>query len=79
MLILTFEEFNNKYNINNKAMSYIKIEDVGRYICLIPIEIVMIDQRPNNFNENNFKIIANLHPTDGTNWVLVIRREGGEM
>ena len=78
MLILTFEEFNNKYNIDNKAMSNIKIED-GRYICLIPMEIVMIDQTPNNINKNNFKIIVNLHPTDGTNWVLVIRREGGEM
>ena len=25
----------------------------------------------------NFNIIVNLHPTDGTHWVLVIRREGG--
>ena len=28
-------------------------------------------------NEPNFNIIVNLHPTDGTHWVLVIRREGG--
>ena len=39
--------------------------------------IVLRDQKPDNFKENNFNIIVNLHPTDGTHWVLVIRREGG--
>ena len=27
-------------------------------------------------NENNFDIIVNLHPINGTHWVLVIRTEG---
>ena len=66
MLILTFVEFNNKYNIENKAVSNIEIEDIGKYISLIPIEIVMRDQTPDNIIDNNFNIIVNLHPTDGT-------------
>ena len=38
----TFEEFNNKYIlIDNKAMSNIEIENIGRDISLIPIEMVM--------------------------------------
>ena len=57
-------------------MSNIRKEDIGKDISLIPIEIVMRDQKPDNFKENNFNIIVNLHPTDGTHWVLVIRREG---
>ena len=39
MLILTFVEFNNKYNIENKAVSNIEIEDIGRYISLILMSI----------------------------------------
>ena len=31
MLTLTFEEFINKFDIDNKAMSNIKIEDIGGY------------------------------------------------
>ena len=77
MLILTFEEFNNKFNIDNNAMSDIRIKDIGKDISLTPIEIVMRDQTPDNINEPNFNIIVNLHPTEGTHWVLVIRREGG--
>ena len=77
MLILTFEEFNNKFDIDNKAMSNIRIEDIGKDICLIPIEIVMRDQKPVSIKDPKFNIIANLHPTDGTHWVLVIKREGG--
>ena len=30
MLILTFEEFNNKFNIDNNAMSDIRIKDIGK-------------------------------------------------
>ena len=41
MLILTFQEFNNKFNIDNNAMSYIRIKDIGKDISLTPIEIVM--------------------------------------
>ena len=77
MLILTFEEFNNKFNIDNNAMSDIRIKDIGKDISLTPIEIVMRDQTPDNTSEPNVNIIVNLHPTDGTHWVLAIRREGG--
>ena len=77
MLILTFEEFNNNFNIDNSAMSDIRIKDIGKDISLTPFEIVMRDQTPNNISEPNSNIIVNLHPTEGTHWVLVIRREGG--
>ena len=77
MLILTFEEFNNNFNIDNSAMSDIRIKDIGKDISLTPIEIVMRGQTPNNISEPNSNIIVNLHPTEGTHWVLVIRREGG--
>ena len=63
--------------MDNKALSNIKIEDVGGDISLIPIEIVMRDESPEMIKEPNFNIIVNLHPTDGTHWLLVIRREGG--
>ena len=77
MLILTFEEFNNKFIIDNNAMSDIRIKDIGKDISLTPIEIVMRDETPDSIREHNFNIIVNLHPTEGTNWVLVIGREGG--
>ena len=77
MLILTFEEFNNKFNIDNNAMSDIRIKDIGKDISLTPIEIVMRDDKPEMVGEPNSNIIVNLHPTEGTHWVLVIRREGG--
>ena len=32
MLILTFEEFNDKFGIDNKAISNIRIEDIGKDI-----------------------------------------------
>ena len=35
------------------------------------------DQTPDNSSEPNVNIIVNIHPTDDTHWVLVIRREGG--
>ena len=75
MLILTFEEFNNKFNIDNNSMSDIRIKDIGKDISLTPIEIVMRDQTPDSIRDPNFNIIVNLHPTEGTHWVLVIRRE----
>ena len=77
MLIITFEDFNNKFNIDNNAMSDIRIKDIGIDIGLTPIEIVMRDQTPDSIMDQNFNIIVNLHPTEGTHWVLVIRREGG--
>ena len=60
-------------------MSDIRIKDIGKDISLTPIEIVMRDQTQDNRSEPNFNIIINLHPTDGTHWVLVIRREGGHV
>ena len=36
----------------------------------------MRDQKPDNTSEPNLNIIINLHPTDGTRWVLVLRRGG---
>ena len=84
MLILTFEEFNNKINIDYSAMSDIRIKDIGKDISPTPIEKVMRDQTPVSIRETaspigepNFNIIVNLHPTKCTHWVLVIRREGG--
>ena len=77
MLILTFEEFSKKFNIDNIAMSDIRIKDIGKDISLTPIEIVMRDQIPKTISEHNCNIIVNLHPTDGKHWVLVIRTEGG--
>ena len=37
----------------------------------------MRDQSPKTIYEPNSNIIVNLHPTEGTHWVLFIRREGG--
>ena len=37
----------------------------------------MRDQTPDSIRDPNFNIIVKLHPTEGTHWVLVIRREGG--
>ena len=70
MLILTFEEFNNKFNIDNNAMSDIRIKDIGKDISLTPIEIVRKDDKLDNTSETNFNIIVNIHPTDGTHWVF---------
>ena len=58
-------------------MNDIRIKDIGKDVSLTPIEIKMRDQTPENTSEPNFNIIVSLHPTDGTYWVLVIRREGG--
>ena len=49
MLIVTFEEFNNKFNIDNSAMSDIRIKDIGKDKILTPIEIVM--RVPDNTND----------------------------
>ena len=77
MLILIVEEFYNKFNIDNNAMSDIRIKDIGKDISLTPIEIVRRDENPKTIRELNFDIFVNLHPTDGTHCVSVIRREGG--
>ena len=77
MLILTFEEFNDTFIIDNNAMSDIRVNIIGKDISLTPLKIVMRDQTPDNISEPNVNFIVNLHPTDGTHLVLVIRREGG--
>ena len=69
----------NEFCIINEPMSNITIKDIGKDISLNPIEIIMRDEKPDNINDNNFNIIVNLHPTDGTHWVLVIRRGGGKV
>ena len=79
MLILTFEEFNKTFNTDNNAMSDIRIKDIGKDISLTTIKKVMRDQTPDNTSEPKINIIVNLHPTDGTHWVLVIRRECGSV
>ena len=79
MLILCFEEFNKEFAIDNKAMSIIKIEDIGKDISLTRIEVVMRDRAQLTINNNNSYIIINLHPTDDTHWVLVIRRRSGNV
>ena len=78
MILLTFEEFSSKFNIDNKVMSNIEIENIGRDISLIPIEIVMRNQTQETIDETNFNFFVNLHRTDGTHWVLVVRWEGVE-
>ena len=57
-------------------MSDIRTKDIGKDISLTPIEIAMRDQTSDNTSESNVNIFVNLHPTDGTHWVLVLRREG---
>ena len=37
MLVLTFEEFNDKFGIDNKATSNITIEDIGKDKSLVPM------------------------------------------
>ena len=59
MLILTFEEINNKFNIDNNDMSVIRIKDIGKDINLTPIETVMRDQSPKTICEPNSNIIVN--------------------
>ena len=62
MLILTFEESNNKFNIDNSAMSDIRIKDIGKDISLTPIEIVMRDQTPDSIG-NLLRRLPILTPT----------------
>ena len=59
MLILSFGEFNNKFGIDNKAMSNIRIEDIGKDISLTSIEIIMRDQKPDSVANPEFNIIVN--------------------
>ena len=51
MLILTFELFNNKFNIDNNAMSDIRKKEIGKDISLTPIDILMRDETPDSIRE----------------------------
>ena len=53
MLTLTFEEIHNKFNIDNNAMSDIRIKDIGEDISLTPIEFVMRDENPKTIKSGN--------------------------
>ena len=79
MLILSFEEFNNKFGIENEPMGNFRIKDIGKDVSLTAIELIMRDEKPEMNYETNFNIIVNLNPTVGTHWVLVIRRGGGKV
>ena len=70
MIILSF-----KYNIENKAMSTIPIANIVKDISLIPIEILMRDQTPKTIVNEEYNFNSNLHPTDGTNCVLVTKKD----
>ena len=59
MLTLTFEEFINNFAIDNKTLSNIRLEDIGKDLSLTPIEIVMRDQTPDNINDSNCKFTSN--------------------
>ena len=73
MLTLTFEEISSKIGFDDNAKSNIRVEDIGKDISLITIEIVMRDQIPETIHNPEFDIIVHLHPSDGTHWDLVIR------
>ena len=49
------------------------MERIGSGISLLPIAIVMTDKIPLTIFEGSCIIIINLHPTNGTHWVLVVR------
>ena len=52
MLILTFVELNNEFDIDNKALGNIRIEYIGKDITLTPIEIKLRDQQPDSIEES---------------------------
>ena len=54
MFILSFEEFNNNFFIDNKARSNIRIEAIGKEVSIITIEIVMRDQIPETIYDPEF-------------------------
>ena len=53
-LILSFREFNEKFGIDNKAVSKIRIVDIGKDIT--PIEIVMRDHKADSVANPKFHI-----------------------
>ena len=53
-LIPSFREFNNKFGIDNKATSNMRIEDIGKDIT--PIELIMRDRKLDSVANPEFKI-----------------------
>ena len=84
-LTISFKDFRHLELFNNKieAMSYIDLNYISISISLRPTEIIMRDETRTIVNplsgksvdKFNFNIFINLHPTDGTHWVLVLRGE----
>ena len=66
-MILTFNEFNKKHNLRNKATSNIKIQQVLLSLCLKDVGIYL---RDGSFSSDIG--IVNLHPSTGTHWVCYI-------
>ena len=66
MFIFFFKEFNNNFCIDIKAMSNIRIEDIGKDISIVPKKKIMRDQKPETIHDPEFTINVNLHPTVGT-------------
>ena len=45
---------------------------ISHDITLTPIEIEMRDELPETMNKISCNIIVNLHPTDGTHWLVLV-------
>ena len=63
--MLSFKEFLAKYNLENKATTNIKIQQLLKELCMEETGIYMRDQELNSDSG-----IVNLHPTKGTHWVM---------
>ena len=64
---MSFNEFNKKHNLKNKATSNTKIQKVPNYIGLNNVNIYL---RDGPFSSDTG--IVNLHPTRGSHWVSYI-------
>ena len=67
-MILTFNDFIEKYNLKNKATSNIKIQQVLSSLKLNDIGIYL---RDGPFSSDIG--IVSLHPSKGTHWVVYIK------
>ena len=65
--MITFNDFNKKYNLKNKTTSNIKIQQVLSSLSLNNVGIYL---RDGPF-ESDIAIV-NLHPSKGTHWVCYI-------
>ena len=66
---MSFNEFIHKYNLKNKATSFIKIYQVLSSLSLNDVSIFLRD-RP---LETDIGIV-NIHPSKGTHWVVYINK-----